>query len=371
VGLRVVRKDHPHNQGESGQAGSRLNDARRREDANRLTRIAQLAGDGKLVLILGREAEALELSGTLEARGCRTVNRDAADVAGEPLTADDRYDAVVVADLLGQIDDPRPLLRALKDQIRPGGTLIVAMGDITPLGDWLAIVDNEPLGARSGVLFTEEGLLGLLEESGYLIGHVDPPDAFGSANVNALADAPGPTAPPPEHDCLIVAHPLPIPGLDFLQRRMRDLTRQNRYALREAEALRRQAAQAEQRLEILAGHERRMAGRIKDLRTRLLDAHAEMIRRDDEIRRTFGDAIFLRNALLIERDALLNQRDALLNQRDALLGERDALLGERDALSRSLHAVGQRLDRFRRSPLGLAYRVLSKLSPRRGTRGGT
>ena len=62
--------------------------------------------------------------------------------------ADGRFDAIVVANLLGRIDDPRGVLHGLKEQIRPGGALIVALDGIAPIdGGRLAIVDVEPLGA--------------------------------------------------------------------------------------------------------------------------------------------------------------------------------------------------------------------------------
>jgi hypothetical protein len=123
-----------------------------------------------------------------------------------------------------------------------------------------------------------------------------------------------------------------------------------------------------------------MAMRIKDLRARLLGAHAEIVRRDDETRATFGYVIDHRNALLIERDNLIHQRASLLADRDALYSEREALLAEReglragqdalrverDALLGRLHALGQRFDRISRSPMGLLYRALCKLTRRRG-----
>jgi hypothetical protein len=308
--------------------------------------VARLVGDGKRVLILSREAAAL--ARMIETRNCRTIavavegRRPSLDLdpghwassspretfEGEERSGDGRFDAIVVSDLLGRIDDPRAVLRALKGQIRPEGSLIVALHGIAPVGGRLALVDGGPLGAGSGVLFSEEGLLGLLEDAGYVIGHVE------RVGPETGADPPGPPSDPGIHDCLIVAHPLPVPGLDFLQGRMRDLARQARDAAREAEELRRQAAVADQRLEILSGHEQRMAERIKDLRAQLLDAHAEMIRRDDEIR----------NTLLIERNALI---------------------AERDALYLSLRSAELRLSRFRNSPLGLAFRALRRL-----TRGG-
>jgi hypothetical protein len=302
--------------------------------------VARLVGDGKRVLILSRDAAAL--ARMIETRNGRTIavavegrwpsldldpgnwtsSSPREPFEGEGRSGDGCFDAIVVADLLGGIDDPRTVLRALKEQIRPEGSLIVALKGITPIGGRLAIVAGRPLGAGSGVHFTHEGLLGLLQDAGYVIGHVE------RIGPETGADPPGSPSDPAIHDCLVVAHPLPLPGLDFLQRLMRDLVERAQDSAREAEELRRQAMVSNQRLEILSGQEQRMAERIKELRAQLLDAHAEMIRRDDEIRNT--------------------------------------LLAERDALYLSLRSAEVRLNRFRNSPLGLAFRALRKLSPRRG-----
>jgi SAM-dependent methyltransferase len=390
VGRFVVRRDHPHARAGAGTPEGLSAEFPRGDGVAVDERLARLVADGSRVLVFGREAAAL--ARTLEEKGCRTVavavegRRSSFDLDpghwtsqahrerfddDEGADADGRFDAIVVADLLGRIDDPRGVLHGLKEQLRPGGTLIIALDGIAPIdGGRLAIVDGEPLGAGSGVHFSEEGLLGLLEAADYVIGHVERIEPV--AGPAATAPAPAPVL----LDCLIVAHPLPVPGLDFLQRRMRDLVQQGREAAHEVEELRRIAALAEQRLEVLSGQERRMSERIKELRARLLDAHAEMTRRDEEIWTTFGDAIFLRNALLIERDDLTVQRDALVVQRDALVVQRDALVAERStlheergALYRSLHSAEIRLGLFRMSPLGLVYRAIRKLVPRRGGTG--
>jgi hypothetical protein len=101
--------------------------------------------------------------------------------------------------------------------------------------------------------------------------------------------------------------------------------------------------------ESLDGHKLQAAARINELRGRLLEAHAQMIRRDDELRQLFG--------------AATDQRIALLIERDRLSAERDALLAERQALYHRLHSAERRLGVFRSSPLGLAYRALRKLLP--------
>jgi len=311
------------------------------------SRVARLVGEGKHVLIFG--SAPTELRRALEARGCRTVEGSLANLAED--RDEGPFDAVVLAGILGRTSDPRAVLRTVKERLRPDGALIVALGGISTVGGKLVIVDDGPLGTGSGVLFSEEGLIGLLEESEYAIGHIEGIEAV-----------PAPAGTSAVRDCVIVAHPLPVPGLDYLQRRMRALAHEGQEAHREAGALRRQAAASAQRLEMLAGQEQRLAARIQELRARLLEAHAQSIRRDDEIRKSFGDAIYQRNALYIERDTLAGQRDALL-------AERGVWVEERRALQDALHSAQGRLDLLRRGPLGVAYRVLRKLVPRRGARG--
>ena len=181
--------------------------------------MARLVGDGKQVLIFG--AEPAELRQALEAQDCRTVAGSIANLAED--RDEGPFDAVVLAGILGRTSDPRAVLRAVKEQLRPDGALIVTLGGISAVGGRLAIVDDGPLGTGSGVLFTEEGLIGLLEESEYAIGHIEGIEA-----------AAVPAGNPAVRDCLIVAHPLPVPGLDYLQRRMRVLAQEGQEALREA-----------------------------------------------------------------------------------------------------------------------------------------
>ena len=358
MGRFVVRRDHPHALGGAGNAGDRAPDREHPVQAGVDLRLARLVGEGRCVLIFGAAPAALRPA--LEAQGCRIVAGAIADLgagespSGQPCTENGnerQFDAVVLSGLLGQTRDPRAILRAVKPLLRPDGLLIVTLGGISAVGGWLAMVDDGPLGtAGSGVLFTEEGLIGLLEASEFAIGHIEAIESAAASKAN-----------PDLRDCWLVAYPMPVPGIVHLQRRMRALAQESQEALREVSALRRLASSSAQRLEMLAGHEQRMAGRISELRSRLLEAHAQMIQRDDEIRKTFGDALYQRNALLIERDALAGQRDALVAERDALVVERRAL---RDAL----HLAARRLDILRRSPIGLAYRAYRKLFPPRGGR---
>jgi hypothetical protein len=309
VGRLIVRTDAPQT-------------ALRRAQAGLDARVARLVGEGKRVRVFGGEREAL--GRTLEAQGC-TV-RVGTTVGGGP------FDAVVLDDLLGRIDDPQASLGTLREQLGQESALIITLRGIAAVGDRLAIIDDGPLGADSGVLFTEAGVVGLLEASQYAVGRlerVEPP-------TNQHAGV-------PVHDWLIVAYPLPLPGLDFIQRRMRALAQEAEEARRDASALRHEAVLAAERIALYVGHEQCTAARISELRRRLLEAHDQLVRRDDELRQICGDAIYQRHDLLIERVTLLKERDALLSR---------------------LQGAESRLNRLRASPLGRAYRAVRKLFPR-------
>jgi hypothetical protein len=305
VGRVIVRRDAPQT-------------ALRRAEAGLAARVARLVGEGKRVRVFGGEREAL--GRTLEAQGC-TVRVGATADAGP-------FDAIVLADLLGRIDDTQAFMGTLREQLGPESALIITLRGIAAVGDRLAILEDGPLGADSGVLFTEAGVVGLLEAAQYAVGRLE-----------RVEPQTNPHAGVPVHDWLIVAYPLPLPGLDFIQRRMRVLAQEAEVARRDASALRHEAVLAAERIALHAGHEQRMAARIGALRGRLIEAHDQLIRRDDELRQTFGDAIYQRHDLLLERAALLKERDALQSR---------------------LQGAESRLDQIRASPLGRAYRGLRK-----------
>jgi hypothetical protein len=154
---------------------------------------------------------------------------------------------------------------------------------------------------------------------------------------------------------VILAHPETETGADakpgFPLGRWCALGEQPPEAAGEVSALRQAIETTERRAEMLAGHGRRLSMRVDELRARLLEAHTEMIRRDDQLRLEFGGAVDQRNTLLIERETLVAQRDALLEQCRALTA--------------SLEAARRRLEFVRRSPLGIAYRAFRRCWPSR------
>ncbi|MBV8557315.1 MAG: hypothetical protein JO116_17260 [Planctomycetaceae bacterium] len=325
----VLRVDQSHDKGAAQRLGGPH--ASLAESGGLDRRVADFVGGGGRVLILGQDTD--ELARMLRERGARPVavevegirsilnlDRDegVAGDASEWLEGDARcFDVVVLADLVGRLDDPGETLRVLRPQIRPGGALLLTIIGLAPVAGHPEILGKGLPGAGTCRLFTYDGLIDLLEGAEYAVGHLE--------RVGPMAGLPDTPEHPAAHDGLIVAHPLPFPGLDSLQRRLRALALRERDAAHEAEALRQHLEQAGRRLEILVGREQALAERVRDLRAQLLAAHARMIERDTEIHKTFGD-----------------------------------LAAERDALARSLRAVEARLNLFRKSAVGHVYRAARK-----------
>ncbi len=253
MGRPVVRKDQPHrlDQGPD-RCGASLPSFEL--DETLIACVARLLGDTLEVRLIGPAMTADALERGLRDLGCEAfVARTPTDA--EPGSAD----ALVLIEDPVRLSDLGERLHDLRGQLASGGSLIL-------------IVNR---------LDTDAGLIGRVEAAGLLVGRIE-----------RLAGTQGAVL-------LVVAYLLPEPGagLDRIQRLWRELATR--------------AETSERRLELLAAHQQRLNERVDTLRTRLLEAHAELVRRDDEIYKTFGDAIALRNALLIERDGLLIERATL------------------------------------------------------------
>ena len=311
-------------------------------DSGLVERLAGLAGEGHRVLVVGHRAEVVVRG--LRGRGCQVVDDGPADPASLAEPAPERFEVALAADLLGRVADPGATLRAIRDRLGPGGSLVATIADVESAGDGdeLALGAGEaqpagPLGPGSRVVFRLDGLLDLLEDSGFAVGHLEE---------SGPSLAPGASGGP-TRDLVIVAHPLTAPGFDLLRRRMRAQAEGRRDAEREADEARRCLEAADRRLEILTRHQAEASDRIRDLRAKLLDVHQQLLHRDDEIRATFGGALHERAALLAERDALTAERDALSTDRDRLAGlaaDREVLAARRDRLEAERLALADHRD---------------------------
>ncbi|MFA6000999.1 MAG: methyltransferase domain-containing protein [Thermoleophilia bacterium] len=90
------------------------------------------------------------------------------------------YDAVVCDGLLESLEDPRILLDQLKGILRPEGRLILSVPNASHAAFVTGLLDGDPDFNKEGPaeeqprrLFTRQGIIGLLEESGYRPGWIE------------------------------------------------------------------------------------------------------------------------------------------------------------------------------------------------------
>ena len=74
-----------------------------------------------------------------------------------------RFDVVVLADLVGRLDDPGATFRVLRPHIRPGGSLLLTITGLAHIDGHPEIVGKGLPGAGPCRLFTYDGLIDLLE----------------------------------------------------------------------------------------------------------------------------------------------------------------------------------------------------------------
>src|SRR5438067_1525746 len=161
-------------------------------------KVVRLIGPGKRVLELGPATGYM--SRVLQERGCRVVGielnpamaaRAAAFceriIAGdlesldlERELGDDRFDAIVAADVLEHLRDPLAILRRLKPYLCPNGVVVASLPNVAHGSVRLALLGGRfPYGER-GLLdrthlrfYTREGIESLFEEAGLAIGHLE------------------------------------------------------------------------------------------------------------------------------------------------------------------------------------------------------
>jgi SAM-dependent methyltransferase len=293
-------------------------------------RIAALVGDGRRVLELGCGGGAL--SRALQDRGCRVVAVEAdpaqavgaADSCERIIVGDldhidlaaelggDRFEVVVAADVLERLRDPAPILRAAQAVLRPGGWLVASVANVAQARVRLALWHGRfPCGEPGAIdrrlsFFTRDVLIRVLEAAGFAIGRIESierridddaaPIDTGDVPDDRLADVFR------DRDAqidrfLVVAYPLPRPGLDWIQQRLRSLAEETEAATREAEDLRRTVTSLTTFLAFLSHRAESAAAGERATREQLLALHDQLARDHEEFRGTARELIAQRDAL--------------------------------------------------------------------------
>jgi 2-polyprenyl-3-methyl-5-hydroxy-6-metoxy-1,4-benzoquinol methylase len=237
---------------------------------------------------------------------------------------EERFDAIVAADVLEHLRDPLPVLVELKKFLKPGGSFVISFPNVAHGSVRLSLLsgrfDYQDIGLLDSThlrFFTRESFEELLDEAelGLAVLHRH------ELNLDASEVPFDVDAVPPElrerlandpdartYQYVVKATPMSRAGLREIQARLRELA-ELREVTDEVDELNGRIAELESNLAAIGGRE-------GELRRALIDAHDQLLRRDAEI-----DAAH-KTALQRERD-LENVRAEL----DRVNGELVAALG--------------------------------------------
>jgi 2-polyprenyl-3-methyl-5-hydroxy-6-metoxy-1,4-benzoquinol methylase len=275
---------------------------------------------GRVVQLVGRDRRVLELgpatghmTATLRERGCTVVGIefDATMAAeGERFTermivgdldtldltrelGEDRFDVIVAADVLEHLRDPLTLLRRLREFLNPGGYFVISLPNIAHGSVRLALLEGRFHYQETGLLdrthlrfFTRANIEEMLDAAGLAMADLYrqtlPVDAseieFDPAAIPA--DVRELVAADPEaetYQFVLKAISLATEGMPEVQRRMREMAAE--------------IADMRVQLERMRLPEEQMR-RLGELRGSLINAHDQLLRRDEEnerLRRELGD----------------------------------------------------------------------------------
>jgi O-antigen biosynthesis protein len=264
--------------------------------------VVGLVGASRRVLELGTATGYM--SRALTERGCEVVgielDPEMAERAGEfcerMIVGDvetldlereldgELFDAIVAADVLEHLKDPLRLLQRLRPFLEPDGCLVISIPNVAHGSVRLALLsgrfDYQDIGLLDSThlrFFTRETLERLLDEAELGLAELHrheltleasevrfDPDVVGADVLEEINEDPDART----YQYVARAIPMPQEGLREVQRR-----------LREVAELRLQAERAQELEEKLA----EIVGRETELRRALIDAHDQLLRRDQQI----------------------------------------------------------------------------------------
>jgi 2-polyprenyl-3-methyl-5-hydroxy-6-metoxy-1,4-benzoquinol methylase len=275
--------------------------------------VVTLVGEGVRVLELGPATGYM--SRALADRGCEVVgieidpgmaeqaahfcermivgDIDSLDLEQE--LGDDRFDVIVAADVLEHLRDPLRALVRLREFLKPDGYLVISIPNVAHGSVRLALLGGHFDYSNSGLLdsthlrfFTRETFEKLLDEAELGLAELHrhdlnldasevpfDPDSVPAGMREALEHDPDSRA----YQFVFKAVPMRREGLREIQARLRELQ-----GLRaRAEQAERRAEETEERVEELEQALAAVGGREGELRRALIEAHDQLLRRDNEL----------------------------------------------------------------------------------------
>ncbi|MGN6586323.1 MAG: class I SAM-dependent methyltransferase [Solirubrobacterales bacterium] len=271
--------------------------------------VVQLAGDAERVLELGpatgymsrafaeRGATVVgieidpEMASRAEEFCSRVIVADLDTLDLDAELGEERFDAIVAADVIEHLKDPLGALKRLRRFLTPEGAFVISVPNVAHGSVRLALLeghfDYQDIGLLDSThlrFFTRESLEELLDEAelGLAVRHRH------ELNLDVSEVPFDPEAVPPElrealeHDpeartyqFVLKAIPMEREGLRELQRRLREIAE-----LRlEADELRRKAERVTELEQALA----EISGREGELRRALIESHDQLLARDAEL----------------------------------------------------------------------------------------
>lgn len=351
--------------------------------------VIRLVGQGRRVLELGPASGYM--SEILRTRGCTVVGieldaRMAAQaeqfceqvIVGDLDTLDleaelgeDCFDVIVAADVLEHLRDPLKLLRDLRAFLKPGGFFVVSLPNVAHASVRLALLegrfDYQDLGLLDRThlhFFTHKSIAQLFDEAELALVEIHRQEApIDTTEITVDLDV----VPPdvlrdlerdPDartYQFVLKAIPLEAPGMRELQGRMRDLALAKDAAEQELALVRKQAVPRIQELEkALAA----ISGREGQVRVALIEAHDQILRRDEQIEELTGKLRRLQDDL---RDAQ-NAKDEQARLQEQLAANVGVLAAREEEVRR----LRVRLERILTSPPVRLYASIGRLPLLRG-----
>ncbi len=343
--------------------------------------VIRMVGQGRRVLELGPASGYM--SALLGKRGCTVVGVEldpemAAQaeqfcervIVGDLDTLDldvelgeDRFDVIVAADVLEHLREPLATLRALRPFLKPDGWFVVSLPNVAHASVRLALLegrfDYQDLGLLDRThlrFFTHETIAQLFDDAELAMVEMHRQEAFFDTTEIAVdTDAvPSEVIRELERDpdartyqFVIKALPLASPGMRELQSRLREQALAADAAARELGEAERELRPRIRELEQALAD---IAGREGQVRMALIEAHDQILRRDEQTEELNGKLKQLRRDL----QEAQNERE---NMQEQLAGNAVVVAAREEEVRR----LRVRLDRILNSPPARLYASIGRL----------